>query len=120
MAVNQIQPKGIQELGRKRFHFDVSLLVFLLVGWSLIFATATWGLQRDKQQWLPIGLVSRIVANYSVNTTTSPHLARIEPEVVEAVKQDQILMLTILTATPTSTLLPASTQPSIVVNTPLA
>ncbi|MEJ2558607.1 MAG: hypothetical protein P8186_20805, partial [Anaerolineae bacterium] len=52
----------------RAFHFDGLLLVFLVVGWSLIFATATLGLQRNPQQWLPVKLVPRVAADYGVET----------------------------------------------------
>lgn len=79
---------------RSDFRVDMLLLAFLLAGWSLIFTTATLGLQRSDQQWLPVGLIAQAAADYSVKTGHAPKLARIEPEIIDAVRQDQILRST--------------------------
>jgi PKD repeat protein len=108
----------------RAFHFDGLLLVFLVVGWSLIFATATLGLQRDPQQWLPVKLVPRVAADYGVETREVSRLAPVRPQVIEAVKQDALvarlptptpaLALVAATATPTPTLTPTPTpRPSV-------
>lgn len=101
------QETPIKQVSRRRwsgFRFDVLLLAFLLVGWSLIFTTATLGLQNTQQQWLPVGLVSQASVDYSVKAANAPRLARINPEVIEAVKRDQILI-----APPTPSLVPEDT-----------
>lgn len=110
MAGNDTQQKLTGWLRRSGFRVDVLLLAFLLVGWLLIFATATLGLQRNDQQWLDVGLISQAAAaDYSVKTGDGPKLARIEPEIIEAVRQQQILNSTptppvvALAATPTFT-----------------
>src|SRR5687768_9455451 len=111
MGVNQNQLKKTLRPRRSLFHFDVLLLAFLFVGWWLIFTAATLGLQQDEQQWLAIGLVSHAAADYSVNTTSKLQLAPINPEIIEAVKQDEILAL----ATP----VPAPTGTPLLTNTPI-
>jgi PKD repeat protein len=108
----------------RAFHFDGLLLVFLVVGWSLIFATATLGLQRNPQQWLPVKLIPRVAADYGVETRAVSHLAPVRPQVIEAVKQDALvarpptptLALALVAATPTltPTLTPTPTpRPSV-------
>ncbi|MBI1879052.1 MAG: PKD domain-containing protein [Chloroflexi bacterium] len=115
MPDNDPKQKWIGWYRRGPIRFDILLLAFLLVGWSLIFTTATLGLQRNDQQWLPVGLISRTSADYSVNTVGAPKLARIEPEIIDAVKQDQILRATptppavALADTPTPTPEPTAT-----------
>lgn len=103
MTSREPEPK---QKGRRRwsiFRFDTLLLVFLLSGWSLIFTTATLGLQNTQEQWLPVGLFSQISGDYTVKAANAPRLARINPEIIEAVKRDQILL-----ATPTPTTLAAT------------
>ncbi|MBE7556839.1 MAG: PKD domain-containing protein [Anaerolineales bacterium] len=103
MTNREPEPK---QKGRRRwrvFRFDMLLLIFLLSGWSLIFTTATLGLQDNQEQWLPVGLFSQISGDYTVKAANAPRLARINPEIIEAVKRDQILL-----ATPTPTTLAAT------------
>jgi PKD repeat protein len=70
------------------FHFDAPLLVFLTLGWLLIFAAATLALQRDSQRWLSVNLGSQVSANYGVDIVEAPRLAPVRPQIVEAVRQD--------------------------------
>ena len=115
MTGNYLQQKQTDWRRRHGFRIDVPLLAFLLVGWSLIFTTATLGLQRNDQQWLPVGLASQAAADYSVKTGDTPKLARIEPEIIDAVRQDQIWrsiptpLAVAQAATPTLTSEPTST-----------
>jgi PKD repeat protein len=110
----------------RAFHLDGLLLVFLVVGWSLIFATATLGLRRNPQQWLSVKLVPQVAADYGVDSRQVSRLAPVRPQVIEAVKQDAlvarpptptlILALVAATPTPTSTLTPTPTptpRPSV-------
>jgi len=87
-----------RQIGRRKWRgtprFDVLLPVFLIIGWSLIFATATLGLQNSPGPWLEVGLVSKVSADYSVKASDSTRVAPIRPQVVEAVKQDQALRVT--------------------------
>jgi PKD repeat protein len=101
------------------FRFDLLLLVFLLVGWSLIFTTATLGLQSIEQSWLPVPLISQASADYTVKAEDAPRLAQINPEVIEAIRRDQIFNPTptaaaLLIVTPT-----LATQPTLTLVTPL-
>jgi PKD repeat protein len=108
----------------RAFHFDGLLLVFLVVGWSLIFATATLGLQRNPQQWLPVKLVPRVAADYGVETREVSHLAPVRPQVIEAVKQDALVartstpILDLAAMTPLPTLNPTPTPTSTLTPTP--
>jgi len=71
------------------FRIDALLFIFLLIGWSLIFTAATWSLRRSPQQWLPINLVAQqVYADYGPDATDAPQLARVDLEIIEAVKQD--------------------------------
>ena len=115
MVGSDTQQKQIGWLHRRGFRVDTLLLVFLLVGWSLIFTAATLGLQPIDQQWLPVGLVSQAAADYSAKTSDAPKMARIELEVIDAIRQDQILRASptpsavAQVATPTLTLEPTPT-----------
>ncbi len=116
MGYSEDQPKGAKPGQRGLFRLDVLLLAFLLVGWSLIFTTATLGLQRSEQQWLSVGLVSEAAADYSAAPTGALRLARLDPEIIEAIKQDQLQQLAtptpsvaVLTTTPTPTATPTAT-----------
>jgi PKD repeat protein len=73
---------------RPSFRFDVLLLVFLPMSLLLIFTMATLGMQRSAQQWLPVNLMSRISGNYSVDASEANKLARVNPQIIEAIKQD--------------------------------
>ena len=96
MAGNDTLPKKQTDWRRRSdFRVDMLLLAFLLAGWSLIFTAATLGLQRSDQQWLPVGLIAQAAADYSVKTGHAPKLARIEPEIIDAVRQDQLLRSTL-------------------------
>lgn len=109
------QSKETNRGRRGAFRLDAVLLTFLLMGWSLIFTTATLGLRQDEQVWLGVGLTSLRSADYSVAPTEAPRLARIQPESIEAVKRDQLLRATpantspALLNTPTPTLTPPAT-----------
>jgi len=59
-----------------------------VIGWLLIFVSASQGLQRDGQDWLSVNLDSQIFADYSVQTTNVFTLTRLNPEIIEAVKRD--------------------------------
>lgn len=117
------QSKEIQQNRRRSiFRLDVLLLTFLLIGWTLIFATATLGLQRDEQVWLGVGLTTFGAADYSPAPTEAPRLARIQPESIEAVRRDQLLRATpsntspTLLTTPTPTVTPPTTLDRLEVN----
>jgi PKD repeat protein len=97
-----MQQKRPRQHRRKVFRLDALLLVFLVIGWSLIFTTATWGLSNNDKQWLPFSLVSKVAADYSAAPTTVAQLARINPEIVEAVKKDLRLRATPTPAARTS------------------
>ncbi len=107
------QSKEVDQTRRRIFRLDVLLLAFLLIGWSLIFATATLGLQREEQVWLGVGLTSVRSADYSAAPTAAPKLARIEPEGVEAVRQDQLLRATPPTAFPAALTPPTPTPTAV-------
>jgi hypothetical protein len=112
MADRETQPREGKQQRRSLFRFDLVLLAFLVVGWSLIFITATLGLQRSDQQWLPVGLVANVAADYSPAPTEAFKLARINPDVIDAIRQDQILRLSTPTPSPlaqTSTPMPTAT-----------
>ena len=66
-----------QEGQRRRgaVRFDGLLLVFLVVGWLLIFASATLALRRNPQRWLPVELVPQVSADYSVDAAELSRLA---------------------------------------------
>ncbi len=74
--------------GRGAPRLDPVLLVVLLAGWSCIFMAGSFGLQRNRQQWLPINLVAQVSADYSQDKHPISPLARLNPEIVEAVRQD--------------------------------
>ncbi|MCB0211353.1 MAG: PKD domain-containing protein [Anaerolineae bacterium] len=84
---------------------DALLLVFLLIGWLLIFLFATLGLYQVDEGWLPINPVVR-AANYGVDAQDAPRLAQIKPEVVDAVKQDEKNREALKTPTPLTSLTP--------------
>lgn len=95
MANNETTARKIGRRNwRSMLHFDMLLFVFLGLGWSLIFATATFGLNISQGPWLEVGLVSKVSADYSVKASDSTRVAPIKPQVVEAVKQDQLLNAT--------------------------
>jgi PKD repeat protein len=73
------------------FYFDPLLLVFLVVGWLLIFASASLALQRSPEQWLPVEFVPEVSADYSVDAAGVSRLAPVRPQIVEAVKQDALV-----------------------------
>lgn len=95
---------------------DPLLLIFLLVGWSLIFWAATLGLQRNLQQWLPINLVAQVSADYSQDMGHSPPLARLNPEIVEAVRQDIQAREGHSTSTPATNVTAPTSAPTPVVS----
>ncbi len=95
------KPRGV-------FHFDGLLLVFLVVGWLLIFVSATLGLQREPQHWLPVKLVPPVSADYRADTTQAPRLAPVRPQIVEAVKQDARVARPTTTAVAIAEVTPAS------------
>jgi PKD repeat protein len=67
---------------------DPLLLMFLVISWSLIFASATLALQRTPQEWLPVDLAPDVVADYRLSITQVPKLAPVRPQIIEAVKRD--------------------------------
>jgi PKD repeat protein len=75
-------------INRASSRFDALLLVFLPVSLLLIFAMATLGMRRNNQQWLSINLMSRVTGNYSVDASETNKLPRINPQIIEAIKQD--------------------------------
>ncbi|NJN95754.1 MAG: PKD domain-containing protein [Anaerolineales bacterium] len=103
-----------RQIGRRNwrsiFRFDTLLFVFLGVGWSLIFATATFGLRIPQGPWLEVGLVSKVSADYSVKAADSTRVAPVKPQVVEAVQQDQLLYATPTPLAPTVNPIPTFTQ----------
>ncbi len=78
------------------------LLVFLIVGWLLIFATATLGMQRNVQQSLPVNLVSQVFANYGVDNMETSRLASVRPQIIDAVRQDARLADALISPSPTA------------------
>jgi PKD repeat protein len=112
MTGHETQSKPADKPRWNVFRFDMLLLVFLLIGWSLIFTTATLGLQKFEQPWLPVTLISQTSADYAAKAANEPRLARINPEVVEAMKRDQIFFTppaASLVITPTLTTEPTVT-----------
>ena len=82
------------KVGQRRrggFRLDGLLVVFLVVGWLLIFASATMALQRSPQQWLRVKIVPGVSADYSVDAAGSPRLAPVRPQIVEEVKRDALV-----------------------------
>ncbi|MCB0192985.1 MAG: PKD domain-containing protein [Anaerolineae bacterium] len=114
-------PNEPKERPRRLGEVDALLLVFLLIGWVLIFLFATLGLYRVNEGWLPINTVVRAAANYSVDAHDAPRLAQVKPEIVEAVKQDEkareslrtptVTITTIITTTITPTPSPTNRPP---------
>jgi PKD repeat protein len=102
--------KRVNRGGWRPLHFDGLLWVFLIVGWTLIFASATLALQRDSQQWLPVRVQSQVAVDYSAADNEIPRLAPVRQQVIEVVRQDALarrppvtpVSSTILTATPWS------------------
>ncbi len=88
MGGKETRRKRIRQTRRSILRFDAPVLVFLLAGWSLIFATATLGLQRKTQQWLPVNLAAQVSADYSVDQNIL-EVKRVAPEIVEQAKQDE-------------------------------
>lgn len=92
------QETTTRKIGRRNWRsisrFDMLLPVFLVVGWLLIFAMATFGLNISQGPWLEVGLVSKVSADYSVKAADSTRVAPVKPQVVEAVQQDQRLFTT--------------------------
>jgi PKD repeat protein len=82
-----------QEGQRRRgaVRFEGLLLVFLVVGWLLIFASATLALRRNPQRWLPVELVPQVSADYSVDDAELSRLAPVRPQIIEAVKRDALV-----------------------------
>lgn len=109
------QEQQAEQSNSKRENFgllriDTLLMAFLFIGWSLIFIAATIGLSRSDELWLPINpVVNASAANYSVDTNNSK-IVQVKPEIIEAVKQDELVKtptptrLTQATITPTATL----------------
>jgi PKD repeat protein len=93
------------------FHFDGLLWAFLVVGWTLIFASATLALQRNSQQWLPVRIQSQVAVDYSVEDIEIPRLAPVRQQVIEVVKQDALAAR--LPATPVSSAKPTATSLSL-------
>ena len=73
------------------FHFDPLLLVSLVVGWLLIFASASLALQRSPERWLPVDFVPEASADYGVDAAEAPRLAPVRPQIIEAVRQDALV-----------------------------
>ena len=76
---------------RGTLRFDGLLLATLVVGWLLIFASATLALRRHPQRWLPVELFSQVSADYGVDAPEAPRLAPVRHEIVAAVKQDALV-----------------------------
>ncbi|MCB9102688.1 MAG: PKD domain-containing protein [Anaerolineales bacterium] len=108
MENRDIKPDNSNKQQRNPFQGDSLLFVFLLGGWLLIFLFATLGLQRNSQGWLPINPVVRAAADYSVDQDAL-QLAQVNPEIVEAVKQDAKNREALKTPTPQSDLSPTPT-----------
>jgi PKD repeat protein len=87
MKDNNLSPSKKRWYRRPRFHIDGLLLTFLIAGSLLVFASANFGLRRGDQQWLPaVNPVSQVLADYSENRANTLMVARVDPEIVEAVK----------------------------------
>ncbi len=76
---------------RPRFRFDALLLLFLIIGWSLIFASATLALRRSPEQWLRVQIVPRVSADYSVTENEGQKLEPVRAEIIEAVRRDALV-----------------------------
>ncbi len=121
MRGREARRKRTSQSDRSILRFDAPLLIFLLVGWLLIFATATLGLQRDTYQWLSVNLAPQVYADYSVDAINAPKLARVKLDIIEAVKQDAqareikpipTLAVVVPEITPTATPTPSPTPAS--------
>lgn len=115
--------KRILRLGLRVFHLDALVIVVLLGGWVLIAAAANLGLQRRGQQWLPVNLKAHIAVDYTARQPETLQLARVDPRIIEAVKQDNRANPVIAAAAqtsgpaPASTITPAPTTTAVSVNT---
>jgi len=91
MSDSEIRPRNQGRRPGRIFHFDPLLLIFLLVGWLLIFASASLALQRSPEQWLPIEFVPEVSADYGVDAAEAPRLAPVRPQIIEALRQDALV-----------------------------
>ncbi|MBN1993207.1 MAG: PKD domain-containing protein [Anaerolineae bacterium] len=84
------ETKKIQANPRNRdaLHFNTLVIIFLLLSLGLIFTVATWGMKRNTQQWWPVKLTSQVAGNYGVDPSAAPKLPPVNPQIIEAVKQD--------------------------------
>jgi PKD repeat protein len=88
MQERQIGDGDEQRRRGRIFRLDPLFIVFLVISWSLIFASASLALQRTQQEWLPVNLAPQVVADYRVSITQVPKLAPVRPQIIEAVKRD--------------------------------
>jgi PKD repeat protein len=88
MQESQIADEDARGKRGRVFRLDPLFIVFLVISWSLIFASASLALQRAPQEWLPVNLAPQVVADYRVSNTQVPKLAPVRPQIIEAVKRD--------------------------------
>ncbi|MDH3676374.1 MAG: PKD domain-containing protein, partial [Anaerolineae bacterium] len=118
MKDNNLSPSKKRRFRRPRFHIDGLLLTFLIAGSLLVFASANFGLRRGDQQWLPsVNPVSQVLADYSENQANTLMVARVDPEIVEAVKAD--IQIEENTRTLASAVAVPQPSPALAVNAPL-
>jgi len=91
MRDREIRPDGKGRRPGRIVHFDPLLLVFLIAGWLLIFASASLAVQRRSEHWLPVEFAPEVSADYSVDAAEAPRLAPVRPQIIEAVKQDALV-----------------------------
>ena len=60
MRDREIRPDDKGRGPGRIIHFDPLLLVILIAGWSLIFASASLAVRRTSEQWLPVEFVARM------------------------------------------------------------
>ncbi|MDX1521077.1 MAG: PKD domain-containing protein, partial [Anaerolineae bacterium] len=83
--------KRISAAWRQDARTLATLLIFLLISFLLIFSIATFGVQRNDDKWLRVELLPQTGSDYGVDDVQQQPLARIAPEIIEAVKQDEVV-----------------------------
>jgi len=89
----QYKRRAIAWLHTSIIRSDAPVLLFLLIGWLLIFATATLGLQRVTAQWVPVNLAAQISADYSVDKNILKAAPINVENISRDIKQDEQLAL---------------------------